>query len=132
VKQNIPGKVALEVNIDFFPWIMDIPNGFTDKNSVSLGYLGTLNCTCRTCKIKESSAGGIIMISTLQLKQMTREEKLRALEDIWTDLSMDDNEIVSPSWHDDVLKETNASMLAGQERMEDWQDAKRELRKRFE
>jgi hypothetical protein len=72
------------------------------------------------------------MISTLQLKQMTREEKLRALEDIWTDLSMNDSEIASPSWHDDVLKETDARISAGQEQMEDWQDAKRELRKRFE
>ena len=72
------------------------------------------------------------MINTLQISQMSREEKLRALEAIWADLSKDDAQVESPSWHEDVLKETEARVAAGQERIEDWQTAKRELRKRFE
>ncbi|MEW6669245.1 MAG: addiction module protein [Thermodesulfobacteriota bacterium] len=72
------------------------------------------------------------MLNTLQIAQMSREEKLKALEAIWADLSKDDAEVESPSWHEDVLKETEARMAAGQERVEDWQTAKRELRKRFE
>ena len=72
------------------------------------------------------------MLSTLQIAQMSREEKLRALEAIWADLSKDDAQVESPAWHEDVLKETEARVAAGQEHIEDWQAAKRELRKRFE
>jgi hypothetical protein len=72
------------------------------------------------------------MISTLQISQMSREEKLRVLEAIWADLSMDDAQVESPAWHEDVLKETEARVAAGQEHIGDWQTAKRELRKRFE
>ncbi|MBI5602678.1 MAG: addiction module protein [Deltaproteobacteria bacterium] len=72
------------------------------------------------------------MISTLQISQMSREEKLRALEALWADLSKDDNQIESPARHEDILQETEARVATGQERIEDWQTAKRELRKRFE
>jgi hypothetical protein len=72
------------------------------------------------------------MTSTLQLSQMFREEKLRILETIWADLSQDDVLLESPDWHESVLKETEARVNAGQERIEDWQTAKGELRKRFE
>ncbi len=72
------------------------------------------------------------MINTLQISQMSREEKLRALEAIWADLLKDDNQIESPPWHEDILQETEARVAAGQEGIEDWQTAKRELRKRFE
>jgi hypothetical protein len=71
------------------------------------------------------------MLSTFQLSQMSREEKLRVLEAIWTDLSQDDVQCESPAWHESVLKETEARVKAGHERIEDWQTAKRELRKRF-
>jgi hypothetical protein len=72
------------------------------------------------------------MISTLQISQMSREEKLRVLEAIWTELSKDDAQVESPSWHEDLLKETEARVAAGQERTVEWQTAKQELRKRFE
>jgi hypothetical protein len=72
------------------------------------------------------------MSSTLQIAQMSREEKLRMLEAIWADLSKDEVDVESPPWHEAALKETEARVAAGKERIEDWQTAKRELRKRFE
>jgi len=72
------------------------------------------------------------MISTLQISQMSREEKLRVLEAIWAELSRDDVQVESPTWHEEVLKETEARVVAGRERIVDWQAAKQELRKRFE
>lgn len=72
------------------------------------------------------------MISTLQISQMSREEKLRVLEAIWAELSRDDVQVESPTWHEEVLKETEARVAAGQERIVNWQTAKQELRKRFE
>ena len=59
---------------------------------------------------------------------MSRKEKLQALEAIWTDLSRDSEELQSPPWHEDVLKRTDARMKAGQERVLDWEEAKRKLR----
>ncbi len=72
------------------------------------------------------------MISTLQISQMSREEKLRVLEAIWSDLSKDEAQVESPEWHEEVLKETEARVAASQEHIVDWPTAKRELRKRFE
>jgi hypothetical protein len=63
---------------------------------------------------------------------MSREEKLRMLEAIWADLSKDEADVESPAWHEAALKETEAREAAGKERIEEWQTAKRELRKRFE
>ena len=72
------------------------------------------------------------MISTIQISQMSRKEKLQTMEDIWVDLSKVEAEVESPLWHEEVLKETEAQVAAGQERMADWNIAKLELRKRFE
>jgi hypothetical protein len=62
---------------------------------------------------------------------MSREEKLQTMEAIWTDLSRDDAGVESPSWHHDALKETEARVVAGQEKIADWTTAKMVLRKRF-
>ncbi|MCP4377669.1 MAG: addiction module protein [bacterium] len=68
------------------------------------------------------------MISAVDIARMSREEKLQAIEAIWADLSKDAAAVESPPWHDDVLKETQARASAGQERILDWSQAKRELR----
>ena len=69
------------------------------------------------------------MANTLQIEKMSRVEKLQAMETLWTDLSKSETELESPPWHNDVLKETEARVAAGQERIADWETAKRELRK---
>ena len=63
-----------------------------------------------------------------EIKRMTRAEKLQTMEVIWADLSASDAELESPAWHADVLRETEARMAAGQEKVVDWEDAKREWR----
>lgn len=72
------------------------------------------------------------MTTAIQLDRMSRVEKLQTMEDIWTDLSRIESEVESPAWHEAVLKETDARVAAGQERIADWETAKRELRMRFE
>ena len=67
-----------------------------------------------------------------EIKRMTRAEKLQTMEVIWADLSASDAELESPAWHADVLRKTEARMAAGQEKVVDWEEAKRELRRRFE
>ena len=72
------------------------------------------------------------MTTTIQIDKLSRAEKLQTMEALWESLSMEKDEIVSPAWHRDLLKETEARVAAGQERIADWEVAKRELRKRFE
>ncbi len=72
------------------------------------------------------------MKSTIQIEQMSREEKLQTMEAIWAELSKAEVELESPAWHEGALSETEARVAAGQERIADWETAKRELRKRFE
>ncbi len=72
------------------------------------------------------------MVSAIQIERMSREEKLRVMEAIWADLSRDETKVESPAWHQGVLRETEARFAAGEERLEDWETAKRDLRKRSE
>jgi len=72
------------------------------------------------------------MVTTLQVEQMSRTEKLQVMEAIWTTLSATDEDVESPAWHAHALRETEARFSRGEERMEDWDTAKRKLRKRFE
>ncbi len=71
------------------------------------------------------------MSNTIEIKHLTKEEKLRVMEDIWEDLSGEGGQIESPEWHNVVLKETNSSFKAGLEKSINWSDAKQELQKRF-
>jgi hypothetical protein len=72
------------------------------------------------------------MKDILEIKQMSRAEKLRIMEALWEDLSSEDQSIQSPAWHESLLQETEQRVHAGQEKIHDWKEAKKELRKRFE
>ena len=74
----------------------------------------------------------LIMVTILEVEQMSRTEKLQAMEAIWTALSKVDADVESPSWHADMLRETEERVARCEERIVDWDIAKRELRKRFE
>ena len=50
---------------------------------------------------------------TLNLKEMTREEKIAAMEAIWADLSRNPNQVESPDWHKDALAQAQASVEDG-------------------
>ena len=72
------------------------------------------------------------MKDILEIKQMSREEKLRVMEALWEDLCREDQSIQSPAWHKSLLQETEQRVQTGQEKILDWKEAKKELRKRFE
>jgi len=67
----------------------------------------------------------------LEIEKMTLEEKLRAMEALWADLSRKEQNIQSPPWHEQLLKERDERVKSGQEKFESWEDAKRELRGRL-
>ena len=50
------------------------------------------------------------------------------MEAIWEDLTREDEEVESPTWHLDVLLETNQQLRSGKEKILDWSEAKKKLR----
>ncbi len=70
------------------------------------------------------------MQTTLPLDRMTKEEKLRVMEALWSDLSRDETSVASPTWHGDVLRERTEAVKSGAEAFVDWETAKQQLRDR--
>ncbi len=64
---------------------------------------------------------------SLPLEKMTTEEKIRAMETIWDDLCKKDENIVSPSWHKDILEEREKAIENGKEEFIDWSEAKKQI-----
>lgn len=71
------------------------------------------------------------MDAVLPLDQMTTEEKLRAMEALWTDLSRQADVFESPAWHADVLRERDRRIAEGSEPSIEWEEAKHRLRARL-
>lgn len=71
-------------------------------------------------------------MSIAELRKLPSSEKLKIIETLWGDLVADDESYSSPAWHEDELLKTEADLAAGRIGVLDWEDAKRELRKRFE
>jgi hypothetical protein len=71
-----------------------------------------------------------IMPLTLPLKKMTRDEKLRTMEAIWSDLSQDEAKVKSPAWHADALQHAERSVKAGKAKFSDWDEAKQRIRRK--
>ena len=72
------------------------------------------------------------MLAVEQIQQLTKKEKLLAIEAIWENLLSSKEEIESPSWHLEALKETEERAASGLEEPIDWEQAKAKLRKEFE
>ncbi|MAO58204.1 MULTISPECIES: addiction module protein [Alloalcanivorax] len=73
------------------------------------------------------------MTISLDLDQMSIEEKLRVLEALWVDLSEKaPDSIPAPQWHKDVLEERANSVEEGKSHFSAWPDAKKRIRDRFQ
>jgi len=66
----------------------------------------------------------------LPLKKMSRDEKLRAMEALWADLSKDDDRFESPAWHAQALREAERAMKSGKAKFSDWDEAKKRIRRK--
>jgi hypothetical protein len=51
---------------------------------------------------------------------------------LWADLLSEEELLESPAWHKAALQETEQRLEEGQQRVLDWQTAKKEMRKHFE
>ena len=68
---------------------------------------------------------------SLPLDKMTVEEKLQLMEELWEDLSRDPENIQSPDWHKQALKEREARIASGQAKFIPWEKAKEQIRRRI-
>lgn len=71
-------------------------------------------------------------MSIAELRRLPRDEKLKIIETLWGDLASDEASFESPAWHEEELRKTEAELAAGRTEAVDWEEAKKELRKRFE
>lgn len=71
-------------------------------------------------------------MSIADLRKLSSVEKLKIIEVLWADVAADEAAFESPAWHEEELRKTEADFLAGKVEVLDWEDAKRELRRRFE
>ena len=81
-------------------------------------------------------AGGRLILQivavaiTLPIKRMSREDKLRAMETLWADLSRDEAAMASPDWHGQALREAEELVRDGKADFSDWQVARRRVRRK--
>jgi hypothetical protein len=66
----------------------------------------------------------------IPLDKMTIQDKLRALEEIWSDLQRTPDNVPSPAWHADVLRAREDRVREGRSHFGDLTDSKRRIRGR--
>jgi hypothetical protein len=71
-------------------------------------------------------------MTVAELRQLPAPEKLKIIEALRADLAADADSFESPAWHGEALRKTEVALAAGQIEVLDWQEAKKELRARFE
>jgi hypothetical protein len=61
-------------------------------------------------------------------EHLTRTDKLRIIEQLWDELSRSPEEVESPTWHADALREAERAVENGEADFEDWNQVKDRLR----
>jgi len=86
----------------------------------------------RQISCERRSGDYVPLMSIAELRLLPRDEKLKIVEALWGDLASDEESFESPAWHAEELRKTEAELAAGRVEVVDWEEAKKELRKRFE
>ncbi|MEX2579180.1 MAG: addiction module protein [Verrucomicrobiales bacterium] len=68
------------------------------------------------------------MVTADEILELPKDEKLRIMELLWSNLTGSGDEIDSPSWHGEVLSETAKRVSEGAETPIDFSTAKEILR----
>ncbi len=64
----------------------------------------------------------------LPLEKMSVQDKLAAMEQLWTDLCRTPGDVPSPAWHDTELEARAQKVREGSARFTDWPAAKDAIR----
>jgi putative addiction module component (TIGR02574 family) len=71
-------------------------------------------------------------MSIAELRRLPAGEKLQIIEQLWGDFAAGREDYTSPDWHGEALAQTEKDFKEGRIDMVAWEDAKSELRRRFE
>ncbi len=67
------------------------------------------------------------MSTVLNLAKMSATDKLRALDEIWSDLLQHPEQIPFQQWHKDLLDERQRMVTEGKAHYIPWEQAKKEI-----
>ena len=62
---------------------------------------------------------------------MSQEEKLRAMDVLWSSIVSSSGAYEPPAWHEAVLRERRRRVVEGEETFIPWEEAKRQLQEEF-
>ena len=62
---------------------------------------------------------------------MSQEEKLRAMDVLWSSIVSSSGAYEPPAWHEAVLRERRRRVVEGDETFIPWEEAKRQLQEEF-
>lgn len=63
----------------------------------------------------------------LSISNLLLAQKLDLMGALWADLSRDDKNLESPSWHKDILDDRRKAFEAGRISASDWDEAKKRI-----
>ena len=66
----------------------------------------------------------------LPLEKMSRIEKIRLMEALWSDLSEHPSDLESPKWHAEALAKAKRLVKTGKAKFIDWDLAKERIRRK--
>jgi hypothetical protein len=69
-------------------------------------------------------------VPTLPLDRMTAEEKVGTMESLWESLSATPEEVESPTWHEEELRERERKIASGETKFITWEHAKSDIHSR--
>jgi len=69
----------------------------------------------------------ITMAIDLPIDSMSISEKLQVVELVWDSIRRSSDEVPSPDWHAELLKERSQRLANGEATVSHWEDAKRRL-----
>lgn len=64
-------------------------------------------------------------MNATKISKMSKRERLRIMESIWDSLIHEENEVESPDWHEEVLKERKRKIDRGKAQFFSIDDAKK-------
>lgn len=62
------------------------------------------------------------------IHELPKIEKIKVMEFLWEELSLEVDKYSSPQWHKNALRETEKRVAEGKEKIIDWNEAKYLLR----
>jgi putative addiction module component (TIGR02574 family) len=71
------------------------------------------------------------MSTSLEIEQMTLEEKLRVMEALWDNLCRNDESLPVHQWQKDLLDERERLVKDGKAQFVDWETAKKRIAQRI-